>query len=75
MTTQPSIFAWKIPQTEEPGGLQSMNARKSNQSIQKEINPEYSLEGLMLKLRLQYFGQLMQRVDGLVRKDPDAGRG
>ena len=37
-----------------------MNARKSNQSIQKEINPEYSLEGLMLKLKkLQYFGHLM----------------
>ena len=40
-------------------------ARKSNQSILKEINPEYSLEGLMLKLKLQYFGQLMQRTDSL----------
>ena len=40
-------------------------ARKSNQSILKEINPEYSLEGLMLKLKLQYFGHLMQRVDSL----------
>ena len=40
-------------------------ARKSNQSILKEISPEYSLEGLMLKLRLQYFGHLMQRVDSL----------
>ena len=40
-------------------------ARRSNQSIQKEINPEYSLEGLMLKLKLQYFGHLMQRVDSL----------
>ena len=38
-------------------------ARKSNQSILKEINPEYSLEGLMLKLKLQYFGHLMQRDD------------
>ena len=38
-------------------------ARKSNQSILKEINPEYSLEGLMLKLKLQYFGHLMQRAD------------
>ena len=37
--------------------------RRSNQSILKEINPEYSLEGLMLKLKLQYFGHLMQRVD------------
>ena len=40
-------------------------ARKSNQSILKEISPEYSLEGLMLKLKLQYFGHLMQRVDSL----------
>ena len=40
-------------------------ARKSNQSIQKEISPEYSLEGLMLKLKLQYFGHLMQRIDSL----------
>ena len=42
-------------------------ARKSNQSILKEINPEYSLEGLMLKLKLQYFGHL-------TGKDSDAGR-
>ena len=40
-------------------------ARRSNQSIPKEINPEYSLEGLMLKLKLQYFGPLMQRTDSL----------
>ena len=40
-------------------------ARRSNQSILKEINPEYSLEGLMLKLKFQYFGHLMQRVDSL----------
>ena len=40
-------------------------ARRSNQSILKEINPEYSLEGLMLKLKLQYFGYLMQRADSL----------
>ena len=38
-------------------------AKRSNQSILKEINPEYSLEGLMLKLKLQYFGHLMQRMD------------
>ena len=38
-------------------------ARRSNQSILKEIGPEYSLEGLMLKLKLQYFGHLMQRTD------------
>ena len=46
---------WRVPWT----------ARRSNQSIVKEINPEYSLEGLMLKLKLQYFGHLMQRADSL----------
>ena len=40
-------------------------ARKSNQSILKEINPEFSLEGLMLKLKLQYFGYLIGRADSL----------
>ena len=40
-------------------------AKRSNQSILKEISPEYSLEGLMLKLKLQYFGYLMQRADSL----------
>ena len=40
-------------------------ARTSNKSILKEINPEYSLKGLMLKLKLQYFGHLMQRTDSL----------
>ena len=40
-------------------------ARRSNQSILKEISPEYSLEGLILKLKLQYFGHLMQRTDAL----------
>ena len=40
-------------------------ARRSNQSILKEISPGYSLEGLMLKLKLQYFGQLMRRADSL----------
>ena len=40
-------------------------ARRSNQSILKEISPEYLLEGLMLKLKLQYFGHLMQRTDSL----------
>ena len=48
-------------------------ARRSNQSILKKINPEYSLERLMLKLKLQYFGHLMQRADSL-EKDPDAGK-
>ena len=41
----------------------SWTARRSNQSTLKEVSPEYSLEGLMLKLKLQYFGHLMQRVD------------
>ena len=40
-------------------------ARRSNQSVLKEINPEYSLKGLMLKLKLQYFGHLMRRADSL----------
>ena len=51
------LWCWRrllrVPQT----------ARRSNQSILKEISPEYSLEGLMLKLKLQYFGHLMQRAD------------
>ena len=47
-------------------------ARRSNQSILKEISPGCSLEGLMLKLKLQYFGHLMQRVDSLEKTD--AGR-
>ena len=51
---------------------------RSNQSILKEINPEYSLEGLMLKLNLQSFGHLMWRADSLkktlMQKDPDAGK-
>ena len=44
-------------------------ARRSNQSILKEISPEYSLEGLMLKLKLQYFGHLMQRADSFEKSD------
>ena len=47
-------------------------ARRSNQSILKEISPEYLLEGLMLKVRLQYIGHLMPRTDSL--EDPDAGK-
>ena len=48
-------------------------ARRSNQSILKEINPEYSLEGLMLKLKLQYFGHLMWRADSF-EKTPMLGK-
>ena len=49
------------------------NAKRSNQWILREISPDCSLEGVMLKLKLQYFGHLMQRAD-LFEKDPDAGK-
>ena len=49
------LWCWRVPWT----------ARRSNQSILKEISPEYSLEGLMLKLKLQYFGHLVWRTDSL----------
>ena len=45
--------------------IPTLTTRRSKQSILKEINPEYSLEGLMLKLKLQYFGHLMRRADSL----------
>ena len=48
-------------------------ARRSNQSILIEINPKYSLEGLMLKLKLQYFDQLLLKSQ-LIGKDPDPGK-
>ena len=51
----------------------SWTTRRSNQSILKEINAEYSLEGLMLKLKLQYFGHLIQRTDSL-EKTPMPGK-
>ena len=47
-------------------------ARRSNQSILKEINPGYLLEGLMLKLKLRYFGHLIRKANSLEKKDPDA---
>ena len=50
-----------------------LTSRRSNQSILKEISPQCSLEGLMLKLKLQYFGHLIWRVNSL-EKDPDAGK-
>ena len=52
------LFCWRMLRVR-------WSARRSNQSIRKEINPEYSLEGLMLKLKLQYFDHLMQRADSL----------
>ena len=57
------LWCWRVPWTE----------RRLNQSILKEISPEYSLEGLMLKLKLQYFGHLMWRTDSL-EKIPMLGR-
>ena len=48
-------------------------AKRANQSILKEISPEYALEGLILKMKLQYFGHLMQRTDSF-EKNPDAGK-
>ena len=79
MATHSSILAWRIPWTEEPRRLQSVGSQRvrcdwatlnvfynedySNQSILKEISPGCSLEGLMLKLKLKYFGPLMQRAD------------
>ena len=54
------LWCWRILLRGVP-----WTARRSSQSILKEISPEYSLEGLMLKLKLQYFGQLMQRADSL----------
>ena len=52
-----------------------LDARRSNQSILKDINPEYSLEGLMLKLKLQYFGRLLQRTDSLEKTPMQGGIG
>ena len=49
-------------------------ARRSNQSILKEISPGYALEGLMLKLKLQYFGHLMRRAGTFEKKDRDSGK-
>ena len=55
---------WTVVLGEDPLKI-PWTARRSNQSILKEISPEYSLEGLMLKLKLQYFGHLMRRTDSL----------
>ena len=54
---------WDCKLVEPPWTRITWTARRSNQSILKEISPEYSLEGLMLKLKLQYFGHLLQRAD------------
>ena len=53
----------------------SWTTRRSSQSILKEVSPECSLEGLMLKLKLQYFGHLMQRADSLVLGKTEGRRG
>ena len=52
-----------------------LDSRRSNQSILKKNSPEYSLEGLMLKLKLQYFGHLMSRTDSLEKIDAGKDRG
>ena len=65
--------SWSWWWTGKPDVLQSM--RRSNQSILKEINPKYSLEWLMLKLKLQYFDHLMQRADSLDKIDSRRRRG
>ena len=52
-----------------------LDCKESNQLILKEISPEYSLEGLMLKLKLQYFGHLMQRTDSLGKTEGKRRRG
>ena len=70
MTVMPG-WAIFFPQNIELNYINYFLYHLSNQSILKEIDPEYSLEGLMLKLKLQYFGHLMQRADSSV-KDPDA---
>ena len=54
------LWCWRRLKLRAP-----LTARRSNQSVLKEVNPEYSLEGLMLKLKLQYFGHLMRRTDSL----------
>ena len=51
-----------------------LDCKEIKPSILKEINPEYSLEGLMLKLKLQYFGHLMQTNSQLIGKDSNAGK-
>ena len=56
--------SWPVKKAERQG-IDAWTARRSNQSILKEVSPGYSLEGLMLKLKLQYFGHFMQRVDSL----------
>ena len=73
MAIHSRTIAWKIPWTEEPGRLQSMTSQRVGHdwvtslslrfTILTEISSECSLEGLMLKLKLQYFGQLMQRTN------------
>ena len=74
MATHSSILAWEIPWTKEPGELQSMGSQRVRHdwatkppppSIQKKINHEYSLEGLTLKPKLQYFCHLLPTADSL----------
>ena len=66
------IFVYNVHISLLPDNLFNRTARRSNQSILKEISPGISLKGMMLKLELQYFGHLMPRVDSLEKTD--AGR-
>ena len=59
------IYKWDTNQPQKEWHNANWTARRSNKSILKEISPEYSLEGLMLRLKLQYFGHLMQNADSL----------
>ena len=65
------LMTWTIVHQITNGFRVPWTARRSNQSILKDISPEYSLEGLMLKLKLQYFGRLMRRSDSLERPDAE----
>ena len=68
MLTSKTKAVWAVNQKKKKKDLfiaHHWTAKRSNQSILKEINPEYSLEGLMLKLKLQYFGHRVQRADSL----------
>ena len=80
MTSRNTLNAAMLKQDCFSGGARELitskvNARRSNQSILKEISSGCSLEGLMLKLKLQYFGHLLRRVDSLEKTDAGRDRG
>ena len=65
--------SWTIKKAEHQRRV-LWTAKRSKQFILKEISPEFSLKGLMLKLKLQYFGHLIRRTDSLEKTNPDAGK-